>query len=274
MTPRKLMAVAFGAIVIGSVLWPAEAEAQRRRAVRRVPVRTSVYVGFAPFYYRPWFSDPWFARPYGFYQPYPYYGRAYADAASLRLQVEPRETEVFIDGYWAGTVDDFDGLFQRLHLEPGEHEVELHLEGHRSMRQKIYLQPDATFRIRHTMAPLAAGDTPDPRPSAPSAPPERRDRYDASGRPERERRERPRPAGRGERGAFGTLAVRVQPEGAEVFIDGESWDGPAGAERLVVEVPAGEHRVEVRKEGFAAYSSSVRVRGGETTALNVSLTRE
>lgn len=273
-TPRTLVAVAFAAIVIGSMLWPADAEAQRRRIVRRVPARTSIVVGVRPFYYRPWFYDPWYASPYGFYQPYPYYGRAYADASSLRLQVQPKETEVFIDGYWAGTVDDFDGFFQRLRLEPGEHEIELYLDGHRGMRQKIYVQPGATFRIRHTMAPLAAGETPDPRPSAPAGPPPPRDRYDARGRPERERTERADPPIRGERGSFGTLAVRVQPEGAEVLIDGESWTGPGAAEGLIVELPEGEHRVEVREDGFTTYASTVRVRPGETTTLNVSLARE
>jgi hypothetical protein len=288
-TDRKLMAIALGAVIAGSMLWPAEAYAQRRRVVaRRAPVRASVFVGvgvspyyYRPYFYRPWFYDPWlpYGYPYGWYQPYGYYGRAY-DAASLRLQVEPKETEVFIDGYWAGTVDDFDGFFQRLHLEPGEHDVELYLEGHRSVRQKVYLQPNGTFRIRHTMAPLAPGDTPDPRPvSTPR--PEPQDRYDAFGRG-RERSERPQPPEPPERperaertrGSFGTLAIRVQPRDADVLVDGEPWEGPGATERLVIELPEGEHRIEVRKDGFETYVSSVRVRRGETTTINVSLARE
>jgi hypothetical protein len=293
---RKLMTIAFAAIVVGSTLWPDAVHAQRRRVVvRRPPVRTSVFVGvrpyaYRPYYYRPWFYDPWLAYgypygyPYGAYQPYGYYGRGYDVAASLRLQVEPNNTEVFIDGYWAGAVDDFDGFFQRLHLEPGEHDVELYLEGHRSVRQKVYLQPNGTFRIRHTMVPLGPGDTPPTRPVAPAGP-QPRDRYDAFGRG-RERSERPEPPERREppesrerperpeRGAFGTLAIRVQPGDAEVLIDGESWEAPDTAARLIVELPEGEHRIEVHKDGFATYSSSIRVRRGETTTVNVSLARE
>jgi hypothetical protein len=280
-TRGKLVLIALGAVLAGSMAWPAEAQAQRRRLVRRAPVRTSVFVGvgvapyyYRPYFYRPWFYDPWYGSGYPhWYQPYPYYGR-YADAASLRLQVEPKETEVFIDGYWAGTVDDFDGFFQRLHLEPGEHDVELYLEGHRSLRQKVYLQPSGTFRIRHTMVPLGPGDTPAARPAAPARP-QPRDRYDAFGRPERgERRERPEPSEPDERapeGSFGALAIRVQPGDAEVLIDGESWDGPDTSDRLVIELPEGEHRVEVRKDGFATYTATVRVRRGETTTLNVTL---
>ncbi len=280
---RKPLTVVVGAIVLCSVLWPAAAQAQRRRAVRRVPVRTvAVGVGVFPAYYgyyRPWLYGGWspFGYPYGWhpaYYGYPY-GGFYADA-SVRVQVEPKETEVYIDGAWAGTVDDFDGFFQRLRLEPGEHHVQLYLEGHRTMQQKIYLQPNGTFRIRHTMVPLGAGDTPDPRPVAQPGPTESRD-YDAFGRRDREPRERPEPSdryGRSEASAFGTLAIRVQPGDAEVLVDGESWEGPDTADRLVIQLPEGEHRVEVRKEGFTAYSSTVRVRRGDTTSLNVSLARD
>jgi hypothetical protein len=83
--------------------------------------------------------------------------------SSLRLQVTPRETEVFVDGYFAGRVDDFDGRFQRLRIQPGEHELTLYLEGHRKVTQRVLIQPRATFRIRYTMSPLAAGDVPDVR---------------------------------------------------------------------------------------------------------------
>ena len=101
--------------------------------------------------------------PYGWYPPLAYaYGPAYS---SLRLQISPRETEVFVDGYYAGVVDDFDGFMQRLHVEPGEHTIQLYLNGHRTAEQKIYLQPGGTFRIRHTMEPLAAGETVPPRPA-------------------------------------------------------------------------------------------------------------
>jgi hypothetical protein len=260
------------ALVGAVLLWPAEADAQRRRAVRSGGGRSVVAVG--GFLYRPWFYDPWYGwgYPYGWYPPYAYAGR-YVDAAALRLQVEPKETEVFIDGYYAGTVDDFDGFFQRLRLEPGEHEVQLYLQGHRTVRQTVYLQPTGTFRVKHTMQPLAAGETPDPRPNPPAGSPPQSGRYDAFGR--RERAERPElPARPGRDSDFGALAIRVQPGEAEVLVDGERWDGPDTSDRLVIQLAEGEHRVEVRREGFSTYSSTIRVRRGETTSLNVSLVRE
>jgi hypothetical protein len=65
--------------------------------------------------------------------------------------------------------------------------------------------------------------------------------------------------------------IRVQPSGSEVFVDGERWQGPEGSERLVIQVPAGPHKIEVRKEGAAPFTTTVQVRSGETMPLNVSL---
>ena len=109
-------------------------------------------------------QDGW--GPGGWFPPF---GRVYGPYSSVRLQIAPQETEVFVDGYYAGIVDDFDGFMQRLHVEPGEHTIQLYLTGHRSWEQKVYLQPGGTFRIRHTMEPLAPGDAPPARP-APARP--------------------------------------------------------------------------------------------------------
>jgi hypothetical protein len=66
------------------------------------------------------------------------------------------------------------------------------------------------------------------------------------------------------------LAVRVQPDDAEVVIDGEVW-AHSGGERLVVALAPGIHRLEVRKGGHETYSGLVRIRPGVTTTLNVAL---
>jgi hypothetical protein len=80
-------------------------------------------------------------------------------------------------------------------------------------------------------------------------------------------------SGQAESSSFGTVVIRVQPGDAEILIDGERWRGPAGEERLVVQLPEGPHRVEIQKDGFERFSGEVRVRRGETSPLNVSLAR-
>jgi hypothetical protein len=237
-----------------------EASAQRRgvRGVRVVPGRVVVMRA----YYAPLFYDPWlypYGFGYGWYPPYAY-GPAYTPGASLRIQAEPRETEVFVDGYYAGSADDFDGFFQRLHLEPGEHEVTLYLAGHRTARQNVYLQPGKTFRIRHTMEPLPAGSAPEPRPASPAPP-------GSGGGPAVND-----PAVR--QTDSGTIAIRVQPAGAEILIDGERWEGPEADEQLVVRVAPGAHRIEIRREGYRGYFADIDVRAGGVSPLNVSLSRQ
>jgi hypothetical protein len=207
---------------------------------------------------------------YGAYSQWPYYGygRGYDPSGSLRLQVSPRETEVFIDGYYAGTVDDFDGVFQRLHLEAGEHDLTLYLAGYRALERKVYLQPGRTFNVRHAMEPLAAGE---PVPIRPSGAPL------SSASPGSDPLPRRAPAGPREgasnvEAAYGAIALRVQPADAEVTIDGERWQGSPDDDRLVVQLSSGLHRIEIRKEGYRAYFTDVTVRSGETAALNVAMT--
>lgn len=106
------------------------------------------YGGFLPWgfggfglagYYGGGFYDPWF---YGG-QPYYYGGGGYADGA-LRLKVKPRDATVLVDGYFAGQVDDFDGVFQRLRLEPGPHRIEVSAEGYEPLTFEIRVLPDRT----------------------------------------------------------------------------------------------------------------------------------
>jgi hypothetical protein len=272
---KLILAIGTAALVTAPVLQEvAHAQARRARRVAALPRPGGIVVAA---YYRPLFLSPfydpfydpwWFPYRYGWFPP-PGYG-AYRNMASLRLQVSPRDTEVFVDGYYAGIVDDFDGMFQRLHLEPGEHDVTLYLAGHRPVTQKIFLQHDGTFRIRHTMEPLAGGEIEQPRP-VPSTRPAPGERQHIV----RARRDAPRDADivRGDP-SFGAIAIRVQPTDAEVLIDGERWEGPQDDEALVVQVAPGMHRIEVRKNGYRSYTAQVDVTAAETSPINISLPME
>lgn len=289
------------AIVLATgILWGGHADAQvRARGAVRVGAprgRAVVVVGGyrRPFYdpfYDPFYFNT-FYRPY--YPPFYWYPQVaygqgfYNGDGSLRLQVSPRETEVYIDNYYAGTVDDFDGFFQRLHIEPGSHDITLYLDGYKTIRQRIYLQPTGTFRLRYMMQPLGAGEVAEPRPAEPPPPqPQPGSQGPAQAGPNRfppppQRGGTPpgqdgRPQGpppRGDRSDAGTLSIRVQPANADVTIDGERWQGPSGDERLVVQVSPGLHHVEVRRDGYRTYQSDIEVRPGDTSTVNVSLSRQ
>ena len=95
------------------------------------------------------------------YPPYP----AGASDSSLRIEVTPRDTEVYVDGYYAGVVDNFDGTFQRLHVEPGPHEIVLYHDGYRTATEHVYLAPDKTFKIKRALEKLPPGSSAEPRPA-------------------------------------------------------------------------------------------------------------
>ena len=58
------------------------------------------------------------------------------------------------------------------------------------------------------------------------------------------------------------------------MVDGERWEGPLGGSRLIIQVPEGSHRIEIRKDGFKDFARTIDVRRGETATLNVSLVSE
>jgi hypothetical protein len=236
--------------------------------------------------------------------PYPYYGAAYARyEADLRVNVRPNNAGVFVDGYFAGQVDDFDGVFQRLHLEPGQHEVVVYLQGHRSIRERLYFSPNSTRKISGTLEPLRAGEPdegpPVPQPNINNGPGPQNPGGMPPGAGPQARRGPPPPPDRGgpppdrgnppppDRGQgpagqnrqnppmqspVGTLSIRVQPGDAEVLIDGERWTTGPGNERLLVQLSEGRHVVEVNKPGYRRFSTEIQLRAGETAPINVSLT--
>ena len=58
-----------------------------------------------------------------------------------------------------------------------------------------------------------------------------------------------------------------------MFIDGEKWEGATASDRLDVQLGAGLHRLEIRKEGYRSYFTDVTIGDGQTRTLNVALTR-
>jgi PEGA domain-containing protein len=270
-------------LTVLALAWPTAAQAQHRRGRGPIVFVSAGY--YSPFF---WPYGSWW-YPYPFFGPYYYpsaYGFRYAYEADIRVLVKPKQAQVYVDGYYAGIVDDFDGVFQRLHVRPGGHEITLYLTGYRTVRQSIMVSGGSTYKLHYVMEPLPGGETaeavPAPAPRPPEPGPEYRGRPPAPpeapygpgpGRTPPPGGQTLPPEGRLEATRFGTLAIRVQPADADVVIDGDSWRGPEGQDRLTVQLAAGPHRVEIRKAGYEPFSIEVEIRRGETTPLNVSLPR-
>jgi hypothetical protein len=318
----KISTLVVATAFIASVGLTAPPPALAQRAVVRVGVggrgfrpgfRSPVFIGGFGFGY-PYFYEP-FGYPYGYGfgygYGYPIYeGYGPYDIADFRLQITPKQAEVFVDGYHAGVVDNYDGIFQRLHLRPGGHDLVVYLPGYRTFETHVYGNPGSSQSIKMTLLPLAPGEAmapppvPPMEPSAPGpgrggnmrmmppvsvgpggaymqpqgvppppamdAPPPPPPGYDVPPPPPAAP---PMPT---DPSAYGTLALRVQPAGGMgtlVLIDGERWDTPTSSDQLLVRLAEGKHHVEIRRGGFAPVVTDVDVQRGTSTPLNVSLVR-
>ena len=157
-----------------------------RATARRTTATGASYYnpgGFGYYYYDPWiwygFGWPGYASYWaGYYGSVPYYygyGRAgygygygapyYGGAITayggpygwsiggVRLKVEPKDAEVYVDGYYAGVVDDFDGIWQQLRLDDGGHRIEVRKPGMDTLTFEVMIQPGRTITYRGTLTP-------------------------------------------------------------------------------------------------------------------------
>jgi hypothetical protein len=109
---------------------------------------------YSPFYspgYRYGYAyGPW---SHGYSSPGPVFTAPEDDGelGSLRILVRPEKARVYVDGYYAGVVDDYDGIFQRLRVAPGPHDITFRLEGYRTQHFEVYVPFGDTVRLRHDM---------------------------------------------------------------------------------------------------------------------------
>ena len=77
---------------------------------------------------------------------YGYGGGSYG-YGGVRVLGAPPNAQVFVDGAYAGTVDDYDGTFQRLNLEAGAHHIEIRAPGVPPLQYDVNVQPGQTLNV-------------------------------------------------------------------------------------------------------------------------------
>lgn len=264
--------------------------------------------GYSPWYYPSYYYGYWpywggglyfgsggsYGGYYGGYYgggygyPYVYHSSPHSDAGALRLLVDPEDTKVYLDGYYAGEVDDFDGMFQRLYASPGRHEVTLKRDGYRTHRVRVYVGEESTVKIRHDMEKGSGPDTMEDLAGERGLYEERRpeSRRDEDGNDAYD--DRP-PARQGERdlppagvlqapspggdhsSTPGLLVIDVSPNDASVYVDGR-FIGNA-RQTGEIELAPGPHRVEIVRPGYGTAEREFTIEAGRTQRLEVSLRR-
>jgi hypothetical protein len=242
------------------------------------PYYGSRYYGYGYYgspYYGGWglgYYSPYYYSGFYGYSPYYYGSRGYR-AGAVRVLVEPNDARVYVDGYYAGVADDFDGIFQRLHLAPGRHDISLRLDGYRTQNFKLYVPYDHTIKIHHRMVAGSPTDVSEEVVGRPEdvadAGRERDDRYaDAD---EFDDRYDDDDLGPGNvRGETGTVRLSVRPTDASIYVDG-AFRGTGRIRSL--RLPAGRHRIEVVRPGYRTDEREVDVQPGREVEVSFDLDR-
>ena len=175
---KKILGIAVLSLCSLAVAAPSQAQHRRGGAVVRggASVRGGGGVVVAPRRvapsYRPYYAPRYafgFYGGYPYYSPYYYpyggyygaygvpygygYGNGYyvegGDArgayGSVQIKDAAKDAQVFADGYYAGTVEDFDGAFQHLDLEAGPHRLEIREQGQQPISVEVNVRPGETI---------------------------------------------------------------------------------------------------------------------------------
>jgi len=188
--------------------------------------------------------------------------------------VTPREVAVYVDGFYAGVVDDFDGFFQRLPLVPGGHIISLYMEGFGTITRRVYLSPGSDLSIREVLVPVPPGQPSEAPTLAAMLPPPPEDSYIPPRTASRNPLTPPTAAQQAsvQAAGYGVLALRFRPADAVVTIDGQDWISTAPGE-LIVHLSVGLHVVEMKGHGSRIFTTQVEILENQTTELNVAAPR-
>jgi hypothetical protein len=77
-----------------------------------------------------------------------------AQMGSIRLKVKPNNASVYVDGYYAGTVDDFDNSFQKLSVALGTHKIEISAPGYQPLIFEIDVRDFDTINYQGQLEPI------------------------------------------------------------------------------------------------------------------------
>jgi hypothetical protein len=118
----------------------------------RFSIGFGIYAGYpVPYTY----SYPYPIEVYGYRAPRervivspgsPYYG-------GIALEMTPYDADVFVDGEYAGRVEDFDGATQPLTLTAGMHEIEVQAPGYEPMRMNVEIHAGQVIPYRGDLRP-------------------------------------------------------------------------------------------------------------------------
>lgn len=114
------------------------------------------FMGYSPYWSAMYGWNPALYGTYGYWSDYYGVGATYsemASAGSVRLKVNPKDGEVYVDGTYFGHVDDYNGTFQHLDLRSGTHRLEIRATGYEPITVELRVLPGKTITYSGNLKP-------------------------------------------------------------------------------------------------------------------------
>jgi hypothetical protein len=76
-----------------------------------------------------------------------------ADSGNLRLDIQPASAQVFVDGYFVGTVEDYSNTLGGVRLTAGPHRLEFQAPGYQPLGLDVMMQAGRAITFRADLKP-------------------------------------------------------------------------------------------------------------------------
>jgi PEGA domain len=231
--------------------------------------RGGVSIGYgSSFFWHPywgyWGWDYGWGPGYGYGYPYAppvrYSATRGYRMGALDLRVDPKRTEVYVDGQYVGLAKQYDGFPGHLWLESGVYEISFYKPGFETQTRNVKVMTDLVLEMDIRMVEGEAVE-PEMRYDSDETKVEPEEMGAAYG-PSEERRD-----------LQARMYVDVEPGNALVYLDGNvlgTADELAGLHAGLL-LSAGSHHVEVVRRGFESAERQLDVEPGEEVQLVVEL---
>jgi hypothetical protein len=210
---------------------------------------------FPSFYYPSTFDYPY---PYPYPDPAAAYPEEPLNYGLLSLEILPPEAELFVDGQYVGVAGDLTG--KPVPAPVGDHVLEVRIGSYSSFHT-LYVGPGSTTYFSKD---AATGERSAPSPGQSSAP------YPIE--PSVASSEASAACPSDLQG--GVLTMAVEPQDAQVFLDGKPVGSAQGLARAGIVLPEGEHELKVEAPGYEPHSQAVQVGCNDLVRVDVEMARE
>jgi hypothetical protein len=119
----------------------------------RFSVSVGIFAGYpVPYSWR--YSEPIYVYGYRAPRAPVYIDPGASPYGGIALEIGPYDADVFVDGSYAGRVEDFDGSVQPLTLVAGTHRIEVQAPGYAPLIFDVTIQPGQVIPYRGDLRPF------------------------------------------------------------------------------------------------------------------------